>query len=252
MTNLDAALELAALGWRVLPCHPSGDHAKAPLTRHGHHDATADTEQIIAWWTRWPTALIGAPVPDPFIVLDIDPRNGGSEGWEELVAGRTVPMTATVISGRRDGGRHLYFLRPHGPVTSTKLPPGIDLKANGYCIVPPSLHPATGHPYEWIDRDPVALPPWLREVLRPDPPKVLSPTFRNGDKGLDALVRVVTEAQVGGKAGTGRNCRLFWAACRAVEEGHDLGPIRDAGLAVGLDELEVHRTILSAKRKVTA
>ena len=155
---LAEALDLAAAGWAVFPCKWQGDDGKAPLTRNGHLEATRDPEQITRWWTRWPLAMIGAPVPISMLVLDIDPRNGGILDALTAAAG-PIPPTLTAWSGRNDGGRHLYFLRPAGRLTSTKLPTGVDLKVNGYCIVPPSLHPATFQPYRWDQRPAAELPP---------------------------------------------------------------------------------------------
>jgi hypothetical protein len=138
----ETALELAANGWAVFPCKWRGEEAKAPLTINGHHTASRDPDLIRAWWRGWPKAMIGAAVPDSLLVIDVDPRNGGDlEALTDLVG--AMPETLTAWSGRNDGGRHLYFLRPHGPLTSTRLPEGIDLKINGYMIMPPSIHPAT-------------------------------------------------------------------------------------------------------------
>ena len=149
---LAAAWALAAAAWEVFPCKWTGPYAKAPMTVNGHRNATMDPDQIKLWWTKWPNAMIGARVPDNCIVIDIDPRNGGSiEALEEFTG--SLPATLTVWSGRNDGGRHLYFQRPASPLSSTRLPKGVDLKANGYCIMPPSIHPATGQPYRWQDED---------------------------------------------------------------------------------------------------
>lgn len=243
---LDAALDLAAHGWRVFPCRWAGEHAKSPLTVHGHLEATTDPATIRAWWGRYPHAMIGAPVPEPLLVLDVDPRNGG-----DAAKLGDLPVTLTAVSGRGDGGQHFYFLRPSGTFTSTKLPKGIDLKVNGYCIVPPSIHPSSGKRYVWHDTDPAPLPLHLRELLRPAPPRTWPSTYTSGQQGLDALVRVVAEAVEGGQGGTGRNDRLFWAACRAMEEGHDVTPIQEAAISTGLSEIEVRRTIGSAYRKVS-
>lgn len=66
----------------------------------------------------------------------------------------------------------------------------------------------------------------------------------NPSRLLEGLVRTVHQAGVGN-----RNRALFWAACRAAEHGLDLSEasnaLRDAGLAVGLAEFEVQRTIRS-------
>lgn len=169
LTN--AALNLAAAGWPVFPCRHTGPTAKAPMTKNGHLNATTDPDKIKTWWQKWPHAMIGAAIPQSLLVIDIDPRNGGSiEALTELVG--VLPDTLTAWSGRNDDGRHLYFLRPPGPLSSTRLPEGIDLKVNGYCIVPPSIHPATGQPYLWEDHPFVPLAYRLRELLRPVPAPV--------------------------------------------------------------------------------
>jgi hypothetical protein len=50
----DAALGLAAIGWKVFPCIPFGPKAKAPYTKNGFHDATSYPGVIKSWWTKWP------------------------------------------------------------------------------------------------------------------------------------------------------------------------------------------------------
>jgi hypothetical protein len=238
---IDAACELASAGWRVFPCWPTGPRAKSPLTEHGHLDATMDPELVRQWWTRWPYAMIGAAVPDSCLVLDIDPRHGGSVDDLEALTG-PLPATLTVWSGRNDGGRHLYWRQAAGELVGTRLPRGIDLKVRGYMIMPPSVHPVTGQPYRW-ERHPVAaLPTSLREMLRPAP----RPIYRgNGTASGAGLVRKVTSAEVGN-----RNRTLHWACCRALEDGI-LDQIEDAlvaaAVAGGQTEGAVRRTIASAR-----
>jgi hypothetical protein len=83
---LDAALWLAAAGWRIFPCLPSGPRAKAPYKdpdlglEHGFLDATSNPDTIKRWWSKWPNALIGAAVPADLVVIDVDPRHGGDLG----------------------------------------------------------------------------------------------------------------------------------------------------------------------------
>jgi hypothetical protein len=242
---LEAALGQAAQRWRVFPCHPTGPKAKAPLTQHGHLDATTDVDQIRAWWTRWPDAMIGAAVPQSVLVLDIDPRNGGDLAQLETVLGR-LPITSTVMSGRNDGGRHLYYRRPTGPLTSKRLPAGVDLKLSGYCVVPPSIHPASGQPYRWTS-DPIAyLPGHAVQQLRPDARVFASPRFTTpSGNGAAALIRAVANAPE-----RKRNDTLYWAARRALEEGHDeniFDELADAALSTGLPIGEIARTIASAQ-----
>jgi hypothetical protein len=232
---VDAAVELATRGWAVFPClEQDTARAKAPYTKHGFKDATRDGAQITAWWRRWPSALIGAPVPASLLVLDIDPRHCGSLDVLEAVVG-LLPVTLTVWSGRGDGGRHLYFRRPLGRLTSTALPAGIDLKAaGGYCILPPSRHPSSGQPYRWEQHHVAALPERAVTALRPAPrrPLLRAPSTSTAN-GLNGLVRVVLIAREGN-----RNAALYWACRRAVERGavelSDLRPLIEAAHRAGL------------------
>jgi hypothetical protein len=244
-----AALELAAHGWGVFPCKWRGEDAKAPLTANGHHDASRDPDKITAGWTRWPQAMIGAAVPDPLLVIDIDPRNGGSlEALTELVG--ALPDTLTAWSGRNDAGSHLYFLRPPGTLTSTRLPEGIDLKINGYMITPPSIHPATGQPYRWQDEDAptAAIPAKLSELLRPPPPRPIARPCSNAS--AIGLLRAVVGAPEGN-----RNNTLYWAACRAAESGILDNQVEalliNAAVTAGETETKARRTVASARRTMT-
>ena len=136
-------------------------------------DATTDIDQIAQWWGgRYAGCNIGARVPESMIVIDIDPRHGGDRSIEELEQRHgQLPETLTTISGRGDGGRHLFFRRPSGKLTSKRLGPGIDLKTYaGYVVMPPSIHPDTGKPYVRIDGADRAPPAWLIELLKPEQP----------------------------------------------------------------------------------
>jgi len=243
---LEDALQLAELGWEVLPLR-----GKVPQTPHGCLDASCNPEVVASWWRRWPRANIGVAVPEQLLVLDVDPRHGGLDGLAELEqAHGPLPPTLTVWSGRGDGGHHLYYLRPAGRLTSTRLPSGIDLKVSGYCVVPPSLHPATGAPYRW-DEQPVAeLPLSLRARLRlPQAPPPRSTAFGAAGRG-EQLVAFVARQEHGN-----RNRALYWAACRAREEGllDELSEaLIAAAVAAGHTERRARRTVASAARVAAA
>jgi len=162
------AIEYAVRNWRAFPLN--GKVPAIPKRKGGKGvlDATTDLNIVIAWWSgSYAGCNIGVQVPETMMVIDVDPRNGGFEslGAIEEKYGQ-LPDTLTVISGRGDGGRHLYFRRPRGELTAKGLGDGIDLKtSNGYVVVPPSIHPDTGNPYIRIDNA-VAMPPtWLVNLL---------------------------------------------------------------------------------------
>ncbi|SCX37986.1 Bifunctional DNA primase/polymerase, N-terminal [Klenkia marina] len=184
------AQQLAAAGWEIFPlrgkaplfktAHPQGDPlwgvCKGTCGRIGHGvlDATSDAETVRQWWRQNPTANIGGRVPKGVAVLDVDPRSGGADNMTALVRehGR-LPSTLTVISGRGDGGRHFYLRCPDRPLSGAGLGSGLDLKTHaGYCVLPPSIHPDTGHPYRMQDgpRRPERMPDWLLTLLTPQAP----------------------------------------------------------------------------------
>jgi len=239
---LDHALALARKGWPVFPCRESGERAKAPYTEHGSKEATRGEAIIREWWEEHPDALIGAKVPRTLMAFDIDPRNGGS--LDELVeVTGPLPVTLSVISGRNDGGTHLYFRRPPmDRLYRGRLPNGIDLLVNGYGIMPPSLHPATGDPYRWVPNAIATLPDRIITTLTPPPRRARVP----GEKGnVVGLANTVANADPGT-----RNELLYWAARTAHEEGasdEDFETIVAAGLHSGLREHEVRRTVASAR-----
>jgi hypothetical protein len=244
---IEEAEELAIAGWAIFPCHN-----KRPLTKNGFKDATRDVFQVRKWWRQWPTAMIGMAIPRSMMIIDIDPRNGGS--LDELISlCGDLPMTLTVISGRGDGGQHLYYTRPSGELTRSRLPKGIDLKTvGGYVIMPPSIHPDSGLPYRWEDPETkIAFPPAAaRELLTPKP--ILKHGFHPGRGPLDHLIegagllRAVAEAEEGD-----RNRILYWAACRAAEDDLDLeDELIRAARTAGLYTIEARRTVRSAYRAV--
>lgn len=243
------ALDYASHGRAVFPLN-----GKVPYTANGFKDAVSidindgqsaiDAEHTIhAWWTRWPNANIGMVVPDSIIILDVDPRNGGS-----MAALGDMPPTHSVLSGRGDGGLHLYYARPKllagCKFVSTRLPAGIDLKHNGYVVVPPSIHPESGMPYVEIKRRVVRLPDRLKELIVHTPP-VKRPAA-HGDNDGKGLVEFVGKALEGN-----RNNALFWAACTARTEGTlpDLAEqLIEAAVKNHLSEFEARRTVASAER----
>ena len=159
------ALAYARAGWEVLPLR-----GKVPAESGGHGvlDASCDLRVVERWWRRYPNANIGARVPAGVLVLDIDPRHGGLDA--ESARLDELRGTLTAWSGRRDGGRHHYFLHPGGAIASRNLPAGWDLKTPaGYTVLPSSLHPETGKPYRWdVPLMPIGtMPDWLVLMLRP-------------------------------------------------------------------------------------
>lgn len=156
--RLKHALALRKRGFAVLPLHhiingacscgsaKCGKHAgKHPRIIGGVNAASRSILQIKKWWREFPEANVAVATGriSNIIVLDVDPRNGGTSSMAARVAELgPLPKTARVITG---DGEHLYFEMPDFPVKKdTKgklLGDGIDtMSEGGYVVVPPSTH----------------------------------------------------------------------------------------------------------------
>jgi hypothetical protein len=231
----------------VFPCKAD---SKEPDTPHGFKDATTDPRRIRIWWTAAPESNVaiatGAPGPD---VLDVDQKPDG-DGWAAFNRLKRAGLLAgaRAIIRTRSGGLHVYFAgtaQSCGRLVRHHL----DFKATGgYVIAPPST--VGGSPYEVLDHRPGAAGrldwPAVRRLLEPVSGARRPPAGR-GD--ISSLVTWVGKQREGN-----RNDALFWAACRAVESGHDteLDALAEAAVLAGLPEDEAHRTTASAARKAAS
>ncbi|MFC1791327.1 phage/plasmid primase, P4 family [Gemmatimonadota bacterium] len=251
MTSVsDAAQDYAQRGLRVFPIHaPRGSGAcscgtencrtpgKHPRIKDQLNQASSDPSQIEEWWSRWPDANVGIPTGTGtgLLVLDVDPRNGGTESLEALLESHgSLPATWEAESG--GGGRHFYFKHPEDVLEgNVKLPPGLDLQGDGKCIIaPPSLH-ESGNRYHWRkghspDETDLAPPPaWLLtppetekepagaglpEAQPEAPPRILEGT-RN---------KTLTEL-AGGFRGKGLRPAEYLPALEAINEQRCLPPL---------------------------
>jgi len=274
----DAALSYARRGWAVFPVRP---RAKEPLVAGAYKSATSDLAQVKAWWTQWPDANIGLATGavSGLWVLDIDGPQG-EQSFEQLVGehGGELVETLMAMTGK---GYHLYWRLPAGREQGRRIGvrPGLDvIGGSGYLVAPPSIHPS-GRQYRWCDadREPQLAPDWLRELEKPKPvsssttlPRVALPRARpdgttahegvhDARRYLAGVVRRAVQDVVGAGQGT-RNATLYrsavWVA--SVAAGLRADPVQGmadlyrAGLAVGLTDEEVERTIDSAAVKGAA
>lgn len=148
-SKLEAARIYVSLGLSVLPIRVG---EKRPACDHGVHDATRDREQIRTWFADNPDlnlAIATGPVSN-LLVVDVDPRNGGNESFERLIAEiGSLDHAPQVFTP--SGGKHYYFRFPEGHAPGTKLAefPGIDfLGAGRYVVAPPSQ--VNGTHYRWV------------------------------------------------------------------------------------------------------
>lgn len=124
-------------------------------------------------------ANVGVRLPASVVVIDIDPRNGGDDGWDDLCMEYGLDDTAwpCVVTG--SGGRHYYLTKPAdvSVVDTLKDFPGVEFKSKGRQVVAAgSIHPDTGRHYRWAEDgpDPAVLPDvpdeLLKAIKRPERP----------------------------------------------------------------------------------
>ena len=251
----DAALALAAAGWRVFPLV---EGAKRPITTHGVKDATSDPSEIASWWRRYPGANIGVAVPADMLAVDVDTK--GADGHAALAALEaehgTLPETRTVETP--SGGRHLIFRKPSDVRLTNRVnvKPGIDVRTGGgYLVAPPSE--IDGRPYRLlIDREPAEAPRWLLDVLTAKPEAPAAPHALQMPAGDPYAVRAIERALAGvltAPEGT-RNAQLNSAAfglARLAAAGRLDWPqtaaqLERAAASAGLEHVEVRATLRSA------
>lgn len=182
---------------------------------------------------------VGVRLREVDLVLDIDPRRFAL-GDDPLLRlsrdiGATLIDAPTVLSGRGDGGRHIYFRKPAGMRIAGKLEgyEGIDVRTKGNLVVAPgSIHPDTGGIYEMDE-----LSPPIGQV-QPAPDALLAMLERrDGPTGARAGAGVMTDEQLAAmlvvldptKFGAGHHDEWFklMAACHDATGGHGLGVFLD-------------------------
>ncbi|MFI1375864.1 bifunctional DNA primase/polymerase [Streptomyces longwoodensis] len=224
---------------------------------HGVYDASADPARVREMFAAAPWATgygiaCGLP-PHHLVGIDLDTKTGtdSSAALRELALRHLFTIPPTVVVVTPSGGRHLWLTGPPDvaiPNSASRLAPGIDVRgAGGYLVGPGSrtdhgvyaTAPGTAH------LPPAPCPRALLHLLLPPPrPTATAPSAE--DTHGHGLIHFVLAAHAGQ-----RNTRLFWAACRAYENG--IGPtlsepLIQAAVHTGLTPREARSTVASAAR----
>ncbi len=255
-TGITAALALAAEGKAVFFCGAD----KRPTCQHGFRDATSDPTAVRDLYRLYPGPLVGVATGEAsgFDVLDLDHQHGAGNWWAE----NRPRIPATRTHRTRSGGLHLIFRhRPGLRCSTSKVAPGVDIKAEGGCII---WWPAAGLSVlaDVPLADLAAWPQWLldRAMGPPKPlpiyrsPKIF-PTASGTERYAMAALRHAADRVATAPAGS-RNNTLnaeVFALCRFIgERSLDAQSIADtlavAALAAGLDQREIIGTISSGLR----
>lgn len=253
-----AALAAARRGHRVLPLWPN---TKVPA-HHGRDDcpgtgqceqghagweqrATADPQQLRAWWHARPDLNVGiATGPSGLHVLDLDRAAGESapERWQDARHGRDVLATLAAEAGQAypgdtfsvrtpRGGYHLYFRAPQVPrLRNTVGLVGwrIDSRGHGGFVVAPGSATRAGTYQVDNDRPIADLPGWLIPLLTPPAP--LTVTEPGATAAPDAPGRAVALAD---HRRRDKYLRTVTATVAAAQEGQRRHTLLRAAITLG-------------------
>lgn len=240
---LDCAATLAELGVPVFPLQP-GSKQPHPGSS-GCKDATTDLARVERWWDAHPGDNIGLATGHGLDVLDVDCKNG-QPGYDTLRRALPLLPAPAVTVRTPTGGLHLWYAS-NGEGNHAGLA-GLDYRGAGGYVLAPGSRTRDGL-YEWgqwAPPPPARAPAWnvLQASLSPQRRPATQLPARAGSGGLEALQRHVAALTEGN-----RNAGLYWAAKRAVTEGHNPDELRDPARAAGLPDHEITATINSARRE---
>jgi Bifunctional DNA primase/polymerase, N-terminal/AAA domain len=220
---LEAALDYAARGWPVFPCHwltgiccscggkPNCKPGKHPLTPSGFKDAMTDAEVIRAWWKKWPEANIGLPTGavTGIVGIDVDDTEAAWPLIKQLLPDYDFSSVPRQKTGRENGW-HLIFAHPGSGVhvkTGVKFLPGMDSRGDGgYIMAAPSMH-VSGRQYQWK-----YLPP--KEKFPPLPKVLLDAINSPASNGDGTKPRFDTAGALKGVPEGKRRETVFKLACK--------------------------------------
>lgn len=179
MTMIEIVEDLYSKGYFLVPVHAVGPDGQTCTCAKGRNCPSPGKHPIQDGWTdpkksreafdeleakgrRFNAGILVEP--SGLLVVDIDPRNGGGETINELMAEHgELPKTRLVKTG--GDGWHAYYRRPEGVDFKGQLGPGVDLKSTGMVVVEGSRSGSGS--YSVMRDEPVVDPPeWVVSLGR--------------------------------------------------------------------------------------
>ncbi|MBN1962390.1 MAG: bifunctional DNA primase/polymerase, partial [Deltaproteobacteria bacterium] len=144
--TIELILSYAAKGWPTIPIEPRGKKPLIPWADFQQRVPT--TEEVQAWFEKWPDANIGIVTGkiSQLIVVDVDSEQA------QATIDKLLPDSLVTPVAKTAKGKHYYFVRPPGGLQNRVRVDGVALDVrcdSGYVVAPPSVH-KSGLAYEWI------------------------------------------------------------------------------------------------------
>lgn len=163
---LEAALEYAERGWRVMPIRRK---TKIPYLKSWQNVATTDRATVQDWWRKWPSANVGIVFGKESGIIDIEADDEEGEKTLSQLFSESGIVTPTFTSAR---GKHRIFryeddLPAKASIKLNHADAKLGVSGGSYSVFPPSIH-ENGVLYTWLsDLDPESVDPApLPEIVR--------------------------------------------------------------------------------------
>ncbi|MCL4673767.1 MAG: bifunctional DNA primase/polymerase, partial [Sphingomonadaceae bacterium] len=247
--------ELRDLGFNLIPVRVG---EKIPAIQWARFQTErASLEEIERWQREGHNAGIVTGAISGIVVLDCDTP-------EAIARAKELGIPAGTISVKTAKGCHFYFWHPGFQVPNkASLLPGMDIRGDGgFVVAPGSVHPS-GSIYEWADHpawnDCPPLPAWLHDLLQGEPEAQpcaamsagASEHTPYGQRALDRELTILRNAPEGRRNHQLNRSAYAMAQLAAggqIEPDMAQAALYNAGHVIGLDSLEIQRTLESAWR----
>lgn len=215
--------------WSVIPLK-----GKVPAIDWKSYQDRLPTAGEVAMWfgnlaeTRHNIGIVTGAISN-LTVVDCDTREEAVRWYKRY------PKTGLMV--RTGKGVHFYYRHSGQRNRQGVQRQKIDIRAQGGFVVgPPSIHPTTGKPYEWIDVDfddfPVFQDEWIME---PRP----SAEWKRKSSPSDVRETAITYAKKNSAfSGSGGHNATFRCACKILDFG--LSPDEALGLLIEWNETNAH------------
>lgn len=174
--NADSLRAYDSREWTLIPLHRPDDKSK----KHGRVRKDGKRPLDFNWTTREYDSKavlkrclednrnVGVRLKPGQLVIDVDPRNGGTGGFSNLCADLAIDESEFPCVKTGSGGFHYYMSKPEHLLIVDTLEdyPGVEFKSKGRQVVASgSIHPETGDFYAWQKPLDGELPPAPRKLL---------------------------------------------------------------------------------------
>lgn len=135
--------------WKIIPLK---NGTKEPAISNWKNLATDNFETIMRWEKQFDKPGWGLYAEGSgLIIVDTDLKHDGPNEFKKLT--KEMGDISTLTSNTGGGGNHyIYAFKNKKGKIKGFITKGIDIKFNGYIVLPPSIHP-NGNFYEWQNFD---------------------------------------------------------------------------------------------------